>query len=545
MFFSEYVKDSSSAHNHHLLSAYDVIYVDACTWMSPEMGSFLQQAAPHILSSGHKLSITASVLNELRNCAPLKLAAQKALELYEQYQDYINTEPGEAAEGTADGEFVRNFFYNHNKRRQLLITHDQQLAADIANFCPTPENTPLPSTAVMTLWNDGDLISFSLMQQRKDTQARTRLEEMTEASPIYLDSTALANVNLPAFLMHLKAPLLAQGKKVKIITNSLSTEIRRIIAPLLHEYGRLIEILMTDPSLSETNALLGELYLKQENMGNNRLILVTDDVQRANELRSRRPKCDRFPYIDFMTINKYAYLSYLKLSEPLPGGIAQTYAQQPATSFVAMNAVPQIAPRHPYCSNPIRQAVHEPTMPRTQLSHYARPALRERKPAAYVPQLIGAIKSEDIPAMCNYIAKGASLRNGIITALCQNKDKCLQVLIQQAGDNIEPDCFSWWVTSFYSFTDPEYLAQNPAHFELLKMLISKSAPLTTQRESMETLAERVSTTSTAQEQLWQLIREALAKGAPANVRSASTQETLLQIAIRHKNITMVNYLQTL
>ncbi len=547
MFFSEYVKDSSSTHNHHLLSAYDVIYVDACTWMSPEMGSFLQQAAPHILSSGHKLSITASVLNELRNCAPLKLAAQKALELYEQYHDYINTEPGEVAEGTADGEFVRNFFYNHNKRRQLLITHDQQLAADIANFCPNAENTPLPSTAVMTLWNDGDLISFSLMQQRKDIQARTRLEEMTAASPIYLDSTALTNVNLPAFLMHLKAPLLAQGKKVRIITNSLSTEIRRIIAPLLHEYGRLIEVLMTDPTLSETNALLGELYLKQENMGNNRLILVTDDVQRANELRSRRPKCDRFPYIDFMTINKYAYLSYLKLSEPLPGGgMAPTaYAQLPATSYVAMNAAPQIVPRHTFCASPIRQIANELTMSRPQFSQYARPALRERKPAAYVPQLIGAIKSEDIPAMCNYIAKGASLRNGIITALCQNKDKCLQVLIQQAGDNIEPDCFAWWVTSYYSFSDPNYLAQNPAHFELLKALINKSAPLTAQRETMEILAERVSTTGTSQEQLWQLIRMALAKGAPANVCSAATHETLLQIAIRQKNTTMVNYLQTL
>lgn len=500
-----YSDNTAATGGHHLISQYDVIYVDACTWMATEMESFLQQAAPHIQSSGHKLIMTDSVLRELKNCAPLKYAAQTALRLKEQYSDLIATEDSSTGSNTADGEFVRAFFFNHNKRRQLLITHDQQLATDIQNCCGGSSDEETPATAVMTLWPDGDLITFRCMMQRKDHQARMRLAEMAGNAPIYLDSTALSHEQLPAFLSHLHTPLLMQERPARVISSSLTPEQHNHLASQINEYPGLLEIIDTDPTLSETDALLGEIYLNPNNMGADRIILVTSDVARANELRSRRPKCDRFPYIDFMTINKYAYLSYLKLS-----------------TEHTLSVRPQLQP------TPRPAALAEP---------------RERKPAAYVPQLIGAIKNDDIETMCAYIAKGASLRNGIITALCREKDNCLRVLLETATAPIEASCFDWWVCTFNSFAEPDYLAQNPEHFELLSMLISKSAPLTDCTEAMNTLAERVSAPHAAQEQLWEIIRLALQNGAPAAVYSHSTGETLPEIATRQGNATALAFLQ--
>ncbi len=468
--------------------------------MASEMESFLQQAAPYIQSSGHKLIMTDSVLRELNNCASLKYAAQTALRLKEQYSDLITNEDSSTGSNTADGEFVRAFFFNHNKRRQLLITHDQQLATDIQNCCSGSADEENPSTAVMTLWPDGDLITFRCMMQRKDHQARMRLAEMAGNAPIYLDSTALSHEHLPAFLSHLHTPLLIQERPARVITNSLTPEQRNHLATQINEYPGLLEIVETDSSLSETDALLGEIYLNPDNMGADRIILVTNDVARANELRSRRPKCDRFPYIDFMTINKYAYLSYLKLS---------------AEHTTPARTQQQTTPAEP----------------------------RERKPAAYVPQLIGAIKNDDIETMCTYIAKGASLRNGIITALCREKDNCLRVLLETATAPIEASCFDWWVCTFNSFAEPDYLAQNPTHFELLSMLITKSAPLSDCTEAMNTLAERVSALNAAQEQLWEIIRLALQNGAPAAVYSHTTGETLPEIATRQGNAGALAFLQ--
>lgn len=500
-----YSDSTAATGGHHLINQYDAIYVDACTWMASEMESFLQQAAPHILNSGHKLIMTDSVLRELNNCAPLKYAAQTALRLKEQYSDLIATEDSSTGSNTADGEFVRAFFFNHNKRRQLLITHDQQLATDIQNCCGGSSDEESPSTAVMTLWPDGDLITFHCMMQRKDHQARMRLAEMAGNAPIYLDSTALSHEQLPAFLCHLHTPLLMQERPARVISNSLTSEQRTHLETQISEYPDLLEIIDTDPTLSETDALLGEIYLNPNHMGTDRIILVTNDVARANELRSRRPKCDRFPYIDFMTINKYAYLSYLKLS------------------------VEHTSPARPQQQQAPRPAA--PTEP------------RERKPAAYVPQLIGAIKNDDIETMCAYISKGASLRNGIITALCREKDKCLRVLLETATAPIEPSCFDWWVCTFNSFAEPDYLAQNTEHFELLSMLISKSAPLTDSTEAMTTLAERVSAPNAAQEQLWEIIHQALQNGAPAAVYSHTTGETLPEIATRQGNTTALAFLQ--
>lgn len=500
-----YSDNTAATGGHHLISQYDVIYVDACTWMAAEMESFLQQAAPHIQSSGHKLIMTDSVLRELNNCAPLKYAAQTALRLKEQYNELIATEDSSTGSNTADGEFVRAFFFNHNKRRQLLITHDQQLATDIQNCCGGSSDEETPATAVMTLWPDGDLITFRCMMQRKDQQARMRLAEMAGNAPIYLDSTALSNEQLPAFLSHLHTPLLIQERPARVISNSLTPEQRNHLATQISKYPGLLEIIETDSTLSETDALLGEIYLNPDNMGTDRIILVTHDVARANELRSRRPKCDRFPYIDFMTINKYAYLSYLKLStEHTP------------------------APRPPQQSSPRATAPAAP---------------RERKPAAYVPQLIGAIKNDDIETMCTYIAKGASLRNGLITSLCREKDNCLRVLLETASTPIDPGCFDWWVCTFNSFAEPDYLAQNPTHFELLSMLITKSAPLTDCTEAMYTLAERVSTPNAAQEPLWEIIRLALQNGAPAAVYSRTSGETLPEIATRQGNTGALAFLQ--
>lgn len=517
---SDHRTETIALPGHYLIAEYDITYIDACTWMSDEMESFLNQAAPYLRQSSKKLTVTANVLSELQNCAPLKYAAQNALKLFKQHADLIHFECGEASNGTADGEFVRRFFFNHNRQRQLLITHDQQLAADIQNCCPHAGEGPCPTTAVMTLWQNGDLITFDCLQQRKDYRARVRLEEMTAETTIYLDSSALANVHLSALLEHLKAPLMAQEKKARVLSNSLSAELRTLTEPVLREYAPLLDIVMTDPALSETNALLGELYLQPENMGKNRLILVTDDVARANELRNRRPKCDRFPFIDFMTINKYGYLSYLKLSAPT----ATAHPLPPALQSTPYTFRQQAPTRH---------AAHSPA-PRT---------MHERKSAAYVPQLIGAIKCGNLEAMNAYIAKGASLRNGIITALCQSKDDCLRELIEKADSGIAPECFAWWVTSYYSFTHPGYLAENELHFELLGQLISKSAPLTGQNQVMATLAELVSAPNAAHDRLWELIRLALGKGAPADVCAATSGESLLEIATRQGHTEMMQFLQ--
>ncbi len=489
----------------HLLTLFDAVYVDACTWMAPEIEIMLQQASSALRSHQQQLIMTAGVLSELENCAPVKYAAQTALRICERYQDCIRTEEGPPVANTADCEFVRLFFYNHRKRRQLLITHDQQLAADIQNICRNNDNEEM-STAVMTLWPDGSLITFAEMARRKEQQARVRLEEMVGNSPLYMDRSALCDEKLSDFLYNISLPMMAQEKAIRITGNSLLDELQDTLSAAQEEYPGLLQILDTDPTMSETDALLGELYLTPANMEIDRLILVTSDVDRANDLRARRPKCDRFPYVDFMTINKYGFLSYLKLSE----------------------IVPQTNERRPRALPRPKQLQQTPS---------------ERKPTAYIPQLIGAIKNDDIEAMCSYLAKGANPRNGIITALCQSKDACLRTLLETTQGDIEAGAFDWWITEYNAFTSPDYLAHNNEHFTLLCSLIDKSESLATCQKAMMTLADRVSAPEAAHEQLWHIIRLALQKGAPAAVYSRTSGETLPEIATRQGNTGALAFLQ--
>lgn len=497
-----------------LISRYDYIYVDASTWMSPEAEQFLQLAAPTIRACGHKLILSSRVEAELENCATQKPSARHALSLIERHSDLIQKEES-GSEGTADGEFVRQFFFNHRKRNQMLITHDQQLTADIRNCCITGNGEEGYSTAVMTLWNNGDLIELDEMVRRKERLARARLLEMVGNSPLYIDGSALLHENAGLFLRNVATPLLTEQKKLLIVRNTLTSEIQDFLTSIPELGNELISIIPSDPTLPEQEALFGELYLNPNNMGLERVILVTDNAENANDLRIRRPKSDRFPFVDFMTINKYGYLSYLRLTDA---------ATQPA---------PTQRPRQT-----ARPSGNTPTFHNNAPE---RPI--ERKASAFIPQLIGAIKSENIEAMCDYITKGANLRNGIITALCQGKDKCLRVLIETAKAPIDPGCFEWWVTCYNDFANPTYLADNPEHFELMQMLVSKSAPMQNHYRSMITLAERVSSEEAARRQLWAIIRLAIEKDAPASVYAHSTGETLPEIARRQNQQEMLNFLQ--
>lgn len=384
-----------------------------------------------------------------------------------------------------------------------MITHDQQLAQDIQNCCKLPDDVEIwgSDTAVMTLWPSGNMISFAEMFRRKEAQARARLAEMVGNSPVYMDSSALGNSNVFLFLDHIAGPMHDQGKKVHVLQASLLPDMAALTDRVLQEYAEVVSAMPSDPVLGETDALLGELYLSDANSELDRLVLVTDDVSRANELKRRRPRCDRFPFIDFMTINKYGYLSYLKLSEVAP------------------------TPR-----------------PRAHVSCSAAIGAGEKRPAAFVPQLIGAIKSGDIEAVICYIEKGANLRNGIITALCQEKNNCLSVMIDKSPAEIDSSCFQWWVTSFYSFADPFYLENDDEQYALLQRLIARSSSLCGERDAMAQLARLVSLPAAAHDRLWHIIRLAIEKGAPADVFSSTTGETLSDIAERQKNQDMVLFL---
>lgn len=487
------------------LVGYDVIYVDACTWMAPEVGEFLQNVAPYLREASRKLTVIPSVRKELENCAPLKLVAQTALAYLEQYADMVDVQEGEESQGTADRQFLRLLLTGKYNRKQILITHDQQLAIDAENICLPTEGD---STLVMTIWPGGEPITFAEMTRRKEAQARARLAEMVGNSPVYMDSSALYNMNVERFLQNVSEPLSLQGKWVQLVRASLSAEEAPEISAVLENNAELVHIVENDPKMSEVEALLGELYLSDANMDAERIILVTDDIVRANELRNRRPKCDRFPFVDFMTINKYGFLSFLKLSD------------LPSASVTMPGAARN---------------------PRFRASNMADWGNAEKKPSSYVPQLIGAIKNDDIESMCEYIDKGANLRNGIITSLCQNKNNCLRVLIERAAE-IDVSCFQWWVVSFNNFANAFYLGEDEEHYNLLLALINKCGGLDSCRDAMDRLARLVSRQDAAHERLWHVIRLALEKGAPAHVYSPETGETLVEIAERQQNDEMVNFL---
>lgn len=487
----------------HTICLFDIVYIDASTWMAPEMESFLKQVEHHLLSSGKHLTMTGSVYRELRSCAPYKYAAQTALDASNKYSSCIHIEPAQRNDnGTADSEFVRHFFFNHRKRRQLLITHDHQLAADIQNCCRHEPGDEM-STVVMTLWQDGSLITFAEKNRRKEQQARVRLEEMLSNAPLYMDASALHHEKLETFLHNISAPMRALEKKLRILCRTLPQDVEDTLQP----FADILQPEQLDATRSETEAIMGELYLSPANIGIPRLILITNNIAQANELRSLRPKCDQFPYVDFMCINKYGYLSFLKLSD------------QP------------VREKKPRFAASLRPVVRNTTT-------------GARKPAAFVPQLIGTIKNEDLEGMLHYIDKGANLRHGIITALCQSKDNCLRALLENSAGNIEQGAFEWWVTLFNGFDDPQYLATNPEHYELLCMLTTKSEPLTRQQKAMLMLADRVSAPDTAHEQLWQIIRLAIANGAPEAVYARTTGETLPEIATRQGNEEMLRFLNS-
>ena len=146
--------------------------------------------------------------------------------------------------------------------------------------------------------------------------------------------------------------------------------------------------------------------------------------------------------------------------------------------------------------------------------------------------------------MCYFLAKGANPRNGIITALCQEKDSCLRALLETTPGNIEAGALNWWVIDYNAFAEPDYLAHNDEHFALLCKLIEKSEPLTACQLMMMTLADRVGAPNAAHERLWHIIRLALQKGAPAAVYSRATGETLPEIARRQGNTEMLHFLQS-
>ncbi len=499
---------STPENGWEMLGTYDVIYVDACTWMAPEIGEFLQNVSPCLKQSGRKLTVIPSVRKELENCAPLKFVAQTALSYIEQYADVVDVQEGEEAPGTADRQFLRLLYLNKYKCRQMLITHDQQLAIDAENICLPEEGN---STAIMTLWPGGEICSFAEMARRKEAQARARLAEMVSTGPVYIDSTTLANVNVERFLQNVTVPMSELGKWVQIVRASLPKEENAELQTLLENHSELLHIVESDPQMPETDALLGELYLSDDNMDADRVILVTDDVVRANELRARRPKCDRFPFVDFMTVNKYGFLSYLKLAD---------VATQPYGAS----------------TKPSRARYNQP--------YSGEWGTNEKKTSSFVPQLIGAIKNDDIEGMCEFIEKGANLRNGIITSLCQNKNNCLRVLIERT-EEMDVSCFQWWVVNFYDFSDPTYLDVNTEHYELLMALMGKCRDLSDCRDAMVQLSRMVSRDEAAHARLWNVIRLAASKGAPVSVYSPETGESFTEIATRHGNTEMVDFLASL
>jgi len=158
-----------------------------------------------------------------------------------------------------------------------------------------------------------------------------------------------------------------------------------------------------------------------------------------------------------------------------------------------------------------------------------------------VPQLIGSIKNDDVESMCEYIDKGANLRNGIITSLCQNKNNCLRVLIERATE-IDVSCFQWWVVKLYNFANALFLGEDEENYQLLLALMNKCGSMEYCRDAMDQLARLVSRPEAAHERLWNVIRLALEKGAPAHVYSPETGETLVEIAQRQQNEEMLAFL---
>lgn len=506
-------EDNTGAESWQAISSYDFIYADACAWMAQEMERFLNAVSCGLREAQRRIILPACVRQELEKCAGEKYAARCALSLIDRYADLIEEDSTMPAVTTADRVFAQIFFRNHKKRRQLLITQDNQLALDIRNLCPVEAGeTVSPSTSVMSLWSDGRPIDFAEVSRMREELARTRLEESVRTCPIYLDSTTLSSPAGAALLDNLREPMTRHGRKVMVLSTSLDPETE----DMLHEYqegeSSMMQIIQADPSMSETDALLGELYLGDANMGVDRLILVTDDLARATELRDRRPRSDHFPQVDFMSANKYGFLSYMRM---------QRSAMRPER--------PTFGTRRE-------------TLPRWERRLDDEGGAR--KTSSFVPQLIGAIKNDDIEGMCEYLDKGANVRNGIITALCNDKDDCLRVILEREKGEIEASCFRWWVVSFFSFSAPFYLRDNEEQYDLLTLLLEKSAPLGSARNAMVVLCRQVSYAQAAHEQLWTVIRMAIEKGAPVDVTSQETGETLLEIARRQGNKTMEAFLAT-
>lgn len=495
------------------ISSYDFIYADACAWMSQEMERFLNAVSRELSRTRRCIILPACVRQELEKCAEDKFAARCALSLIERYGSVIEEDSTMPAITTADRAFAQIFFRNHRKRRQLLITQDTQLALDIRNLCSLSEGEDA-STCVMSLWFDGRPIDFAEVSRMREELARTRLDESVRTCPIYLDSSALSAPTGAVLLENLREPMARHGRKVHILSVSIGPETEDMLREYVEGDSPMMQVVEADADMSETDALLGELYLGDANMGVDRLILVTDDLARATELRDRRPRSDHFPQVDFMSVNKYGFLSYMRMSRPERQTVVTASARCCYKESFSSRE------RHFDDEN------------------------GSRRNSSFVPQLIGAIKSDDIAAMCEYLDKGANIRNGIITALCNEKDDCLRVILEREKGEIEASCFRWWVVSFFSFSDPYYLRDNEEQYDLLTLLLEKSAPLGSARNAMMVLCKQVSFERAAHEQLWTIIRMAIEKGAPTDVCSLETGETLLEIARRQGNKTMEAFLQS-
>lgn len=212
------------------------------------------------------------------------------------------------------------------------------------------------------------------------------------------------------------------------------------------------------PSESEANALAAEIFFSFDLSGGN-CIVVLDDEETARYLLEQRRACGISINLMLFIINKYGYLSLLNLTSP------------------------------------------------------------DRKPTAFIPQLIHAIRQGDVDAICNLLEMGAPIRNAIITALCQNRDDVLNIIMDKVEDlsPLPSSIIRWWICDFSEMKCQDYPQRLPQHFDCLNKVVDCTELLTEEITMMTGLCRRLAEWQQQGEvhpSWWDLINQLRRKGAP-------------------------------
>lgn len=319
-----------------LLRHSDVILVDTCVLMSPGFATCLQRNADALRSNGIVFSFTPQVFTEVfrkmreGGTVDVRQRARSAWFLLTapEFADLFNTYPPDAETYQADQNIidaVRNLVFRQH-RNVLVLTEDKGLTADIFNVCcaglPAGREYGVhvlyvdSATGMLMRYHTSRLENLSYdieiptwhrlgaakVFNRQERYMRRAFDNAT----VYMDATAL-HAAFPRgrkqpFVQNLQRLAALRGdQRINVLSTELTDRYLRSKVEALPQLFRIVPPYAVEMTGSE--ALFHSIYGAAAAPKHGRVLVLTNDPERAEHIANRIPTCHRSRKLWFCRIS--------------------------------------------------------------------------------------------------------------------------------------------------------------------------------------------------------------------------------------------------